>query len=114
MKNVLIVDDEIAVLSLLKHSLIKYRSEFKVLTAKNGNEAKSILSKKPVSLLVTDIIMPDITGFELLEYVKKKYPATLCYVMTAYNTTEIKKRSHIMLLNFLKNLFQSANLVLKY
>jgi len=71
MKNVLIVDDEIALLKLFEHSLIKYRSEFKVLTAKNVNEAKYILSKKPVSLLITDIIMPNITGFELLEYVKK-------------------------------------------
>ena len=105
MKNVLIADDDPVFSSLLERSLEKYHSEFKVLTAKNGEEAIDILSKVPVSLLITDIIMPKLAGLELLAYVNEFHSATLCITMTAYATPNIKKQIYKDILKFLNKPF---------
>ena len=91
MDKVLIVDDDLEFLNILKKDLEKYDAQFEVLTAPDGAEAIEVLRKEPVSVLVTDLVMPNVDGLELLGHMIKNHPTTLCIVMTESGSPQIKK-----------------------
>ena len=64
-KTILVVDDEMTVRDFLQRILEK--SGYGVVTAVNGLEALDKISKLDVSLVLLDIVMPDLGGFEVLE-----------------------------------------------
>ena len=64
-KTILVVDDEITVRDFLQRILEK--SGYGVVTAVNGLEALDKISKLDVSLVLLDIVMPDLGGFDVLE-----------------------------------------------
>ena len=92
MKNVLIVDDEKPFLLSLTEGLSLYRTEFSVLTAENGKKAVAVLKANPIDLVVTDLKMPVMDGFELLAYMSKNHPKVPVMVMTAFGNPEIEER----------------------
>jgi len=92
MKKVLIADDEKSFLLSLRDGLKKHGDQFSVLTAENGQKAVEILKKTPIDLLITDLKMPEMDGFELLAWVSQKKPAMPVVVMTAFGTPEIESR----------------------
>lgn len=91
-KNVLIVDDEKPFLLSLTDGLAAYAKDFKVVTALDGKEAVKILDSTGVDLVVTDLRMPRMDGFELLAHMSGQYPDIPVIVMTAYGTPEIEER----------------------
>jgi DNA-binding response OmpR family regulator len=91
-KRVLIVDDEKSFLLSLKDGLSIHSEIFQVLTAENGREAVSVLRALPVDLLVTDLKMPEMDGFELLAWVSRHQPQLPVIVLTAFGTPEIEAR----------------------
>ncbi len=92
MKNVLIADDERPFLLSLKDGLKEHADNFNVTTAENGAEAVSILQHQSIDLLVTDLKMPTMDGFELLAHLSRHYPTVPVIVMTAFGTQEIEER----------------------
>jgi two-component system response regulator SaeR len=62
--DVLIVDDDFEIASLMTHFLT--RSGYTVETAFDGRAALRVLRRRPVSVVVTDILMPGMDGFELI------------------------------------------------
>jgi len=92
MKKVLIAEDDAVFLNHLISELGKHSDRFEVMTAKDGKEAIQILNKTQISLLITDIKMPRIDGLDLLAYVNENFPFIPCFVMTAYETPELRKR----------------------
>jgi DNA-binding NtrC family response regulator len=92
MKNVLIVDDENSFLLSLLQGLDAYAADFNTLTAANGKAAIDVLSATRISLVVTDLKMPEMDGFGLLAYMSKMHPDIPVIVMSAYCTPEIKIR----------------------
>ncbi len=84
MKKILIVDDEPAVLFALSEALADRRRGVKVATAANGNEAVAILESEKVDLVVTDLRMPEMDGFELMAWLRRTFPQLPVIVMTAY------------------------------
>lgn len=92
MKRVLIVDDEKSFLLSLIDGLSVHRDKFQVVTAENGREAVSVLQALPVDLLVTDLKMPEMDGFELLAWVSREQKNLPVIVMTAFGTAEIEAR----------------------
>lgn len=84
MKKVLIVDDEPAVLFALSEALADRRRGLKVATAANGQEALAILESEKVDLVVTDLRMPEMDGFELLACLRRGFPHLPVIVMTAF------------------------------
>ncbi|MDA8139132.1 MAG: response regulator [Desulfobacteraceae bacterium] len=90
MKYVLIVDDEEQLLLTMQAGFEPYRERFQVLTARNGREATALLSSTRINLLVTDIKMPEMDGFELLAFVKNNFPEIPAIVMTAFATPEME------------------------
>lgn len=84
MKKILIVDDEPAVLFALSEALADRRRGVKVATAANGSEAVAILESEKVDLVVTDLRMPEMDGFELMAWLRRSFPHLPVIVMTAY------------------------------
>lgn len=68
MKKILIVDDEPSIVMSLEYLL--RRKKFDVLIARNGTEALETLGKDQPELILLDIMMPDVDGYEICEFVK--------------------------------------------
>ena len=73
-KTILAVDDERMVLQVWKRALLGIPG-VSVLTAGDGEEAKEVLNQEPVDLVVTDLLMPRMSGYELLIYLYERHPA---------------------------------------
>lgn len=91
MKHVLLVDDEKSFLLSLSEGLAPFQSDFTVYLAANGLEAMGVLSQHKIDLVVTDLKMPQMDGFELLAQLVRQYPATPAIVMTAFGTRELEE-----------------------
>ncbi len=92
MKNVLIADDEKSFLLSLQDGFKVHEDRFTVLTAENGQEAVTILENHKVDLLITDLEMPLMNGFELLAWTSRELPQLPIIVMTAFGTPEIESQ----------------------
>lgn len=92
MKQVLIVDDETRLLQSIEAGLKSYAGEFSVITACNGKEADQYLQREAIDLVVTDLRMPEMDGFELLAHLSTAFPFMPTIVMTAFATAEIEER----------------------
>ncbi|MBU2490233.1 MAG: response regulator [Proteobacteria bacterium] len=92
MKNILLVDDERSLLLSMAEGLEAYVREFKVHTAMNGREALEIFDSHPVDLVVTDLRMPEMEGFELLDWMRERHPEVPAIVLSAFVTPRIKDK----------------------
>ncbi len=92
-KRVLIVDDEESVTFSLYQSFILAQSEFEVVTASSGEEALQKTSNGRFDLVITDIFMPGISGFELIKRIKEQHPDTTFFVITAYGSEDYRKKA---------------------
>ncbi len=91
-KNVLIVDDDRILRHLIKKKFQTHSAVFSTLLAANGLEAVQILKDNPVSIVVTDLHMPQMDGFSLLALMSENYPDIPVIVLTAYSTPQSKQR----------------------
>ena len=92
MKKVLITDDEKSFLLSLQDGLRIHAEKFSIVTAENGREAVKLLQESSFDLLITDLEMPEMNGFELLAWVSRHVPQLPIIVMTAFGTPEIESR----------------------
>lgn len=83
--SVLIVDDEQMMRNLLEKILA--REGYKIHTVENGVAALEYLKDHHVDMIISDMKMPRMDGFELLGIVKKEYPHVGVIIMTAYGDT---------------------------
>ncbi len=72
MNTILIVEDDESYRSLLLYALEE--EQHKVFVAPGGLEAKNILQELKPDLIITDIIMEDMNGFEVMIHAKKQNP----------------------------------------
>ena len=70
MQKILIVDDEPNILLTLEYTFKK--TGYEVFIARDGNEALEILQNHVPSLVILDIMMPKVDGFEVLDYIKRE------------------------------------------
>ncbi|MBK9070940.1 MAG: sigma-54-dependent Fis family transcriptional regulator [Myxococcales bacterium] len=83
---VLIVDDEPSIVDSLDRTL--RREGFTVVTAPHAQRALEILRTQPIAVVISDLMMPGMTGLELLRASKAIAPQTEFVVMTAFGTVE--------------------------
>lgn len=81
---ILVVDDESEMRSALSHALT--RGGFTVESAASGTDALVKIKKDPISLVITDIKMPEMSGMDVLGAVKKISPQIPVIVITAYGS----------------------------
>lgn len=90
MNKILIIEDDLNHLELYKSFLLQ--SQFKVVTAQNGKEALEILDKQAVDLIITDIMMPEMDGYEFSGLLREAGDETPILMITAKDTFEDKKK----------------------
>jgi CheY-like chemotaxis protein len=93
LKRVLIVDDEEDLTWTLSKKLSKDRAKFDVMCVNSGRQAIEVLNQVPFDLVVTDVRMPEVSGLELLQQVKRLYPDTRVIIMTAYGSADIRDQA---------------------
>ena len=87
--KILIVDDSKVILRMME----KYLSDqgYSVVTADSAVKAARILQKNDFLLIITDISMPNVSGLDLLLWIKNNKPESRVVVMTAFSSEEMKK-----------------------
>ena len=89
-KNVLLVDDDHEMLIALQEGFQVYKDSFSILLASDGLKASESLKKNLISLVVTDLKMPGMDGFELLAHIMELYPDIPVIIITGYSTPEME------------------------
>jgi two-component system NtrC family response regulator len=84
--SILIVDDEEAQRNILKGYLEK--KGYKIYSASSGSEGIKAVQNYMIDIVLSDYKMPDKTGLEVLEQVKKINPEISFVILTAYGTIE--------------------------
>ena len=80
--RILIVDDEPSICTLIDRRLT--REGYSCVTANNGKEALELFLKKPFSLILSDLRMPEMDGIELLKTIRALSPKMMMVVITGY------------------------------
>jgi len=78
----LVVDDEVEILKAIQR---QFRRKYRVLSANNASLALETLAQENVQVIISDQRMPEITGTQLLEKVKNKYPDAVRIILTGYS-----------------------------
>ena len=84
--RLLIVDDEQSIRKLC--ATVGSALGFTCLEAESGEAALSLLEEQPAHIVLTDMVMPNMSGLEFLEKVKKMLPRTEVAVMTGHGSVE--------------------------
>lgn len=87
--DILLVDDETPFVQGLAEGLKLYGDRINVVTAENGKKALEIMKTASFDLVITDLKMPVMDGFELLINVKRKHPRTRVMVMSMLSGPEV-------------------------
>jgi len=82
-RKILFVDDEEQILKSLRR--IFFKSAYNCFFASSGKEALVYLKEYNMDLIISDIRMPVMNGFELLEKVKKNYPNVIRMALSGYS-----------------------------
>lgn len=86
-KSILIVDDNPNMSSLLSEMLEVFDMES--VQADDGLDALSKLEEGSFSMVITDLRMPNMSGLELIQQVKAKYPKLPVVLISGYSVSEI-------------------------
>ncbi len=85
-RRILVVDDEPGFREILRACVEGRRCE--VETARDAAEAMALLEQRHYDLVVTDIVMPGLSGLNLLEKVRTMCPGTAVIITTGFGTVE--------------------------
>jgi DNA-binding response OmpR family regulator len=91
-KKILVVDDEPDIVKIIKDRLIT--EEFEVETAYDGQEAMEKYYKTSPDLIVLDIIMPKIDGYELCQMIKANPDKKSIPIVMLTAKTELKNKEN--------------------
>ncbi len=109
-QTILMVDDEDLLLTMGQTILSAYG--YRVLTANSGQKALDIISKsdQPIDLVITDLVMPNMSGRELVEHVRRVSPYTRIVCSSGYVRPTTEEQEHAV---YLQKPFTSQDLLLK-
>lgn len=80
-KSILVVEDESSIRKFIKINL--ERNGFNVLEAESGEEGVDIARKEKIDIVVLDIMLPGIDGFQVCEILRKEFPSLGIIMLTA-------------------------------
>lgn len=83
-KSILLVDDEIVILDSLSRELKTEPLNLEIHVANSGEEAIERINTLSFDLVVTDLFMPGLDGFQVLKAVKRKDPQAMVIILTGY------------------------------
>jgi CheY-like chemotaxis protein len=82
--NVLVVDDEQVVLDSIRKLLRK--ENCRIRTALSAQEGLDILKEEPIDIVLTDLMMPEIDGLEMMKMIREDHPRMPVIMITGYAT----------------------------
>lgn len=85
-ENILIVDDDTNILELIQRHL--HSMDYHTFKAVSVKEAVAILRDTEIDLLITDLKMPDVDGFQLIKFASEHYPDMPKLVVTGYPSVQ--------------------------
>ena len=93
MKNIsiLIVDDSESFRDLITEFLNQQSEVGEVNTASSGKEAIDLLEKFTPNVVLMDIVMPEMNGFEASEHIRKKMPAVPIIILSGNEVTDSRE-----------------------
>ncbi len=93
--TILVVDDDLGVCYSLRDLLLEEGCEVEVAT--NGLDALKVLARRQVDIVLSDVVMPDLDGYDLYMEVRERYRQTPVILMTAYfyDKDHVIKRSRL-------------------
>src|SRR5512144_749429 len=84
--KILVIDDDISFRRVMEYNLQEEGHE--VLTAANGEEGLALFDDRQPSLVITDLKMPGMNGFQVLKAGRERSPAALVIIITAFGAVE--------------------------
>ena len=89
-KRILIVDDDKDILQMLEYGLKKLGPDYEIYTAIDIFSAINEIEKTRFDLILTDYMMPGLTGVDLARAARRMSPDTQVVLMTAYGTNKLR------------------------
>jgi CheY-like chemotaxis protein len=83
--NILIVDDNQPFLNLIKKIFDKFKDKYSIIATNSGSNAIELLKNQLISIVITDLQMPNMDGYTLLDKIKNSYPDIPVIVITAFD-----------------------------
>jgi signal transduction histidine kinase len=109
--RILVIDDELGLREGCRRALRRHGYEVDV--AATGREGLSNVQETSPSLVLVDVMMPDISGIELLQTIHQHNPDIVCIIITGYATVELAVAAmKLGAYDFIAKPFSDDNLVL--
>lgn len=93
MVTILVVEDEPAVRMLTR---AKLKNKYRILEAENGEKALEVMEREHCDLIIADIMMPKMDGYELVEELRAIKDMTPVIFLTAMNTFAHKRKGYAL------------------
>ena len=93
MFDILIVEDDYDVCQLFKHVLLQ--NGYNVATASDGKEALQLMETEHFDLMISDVMMPEINGYELVRMIRKSNEEMPVLMITAKGTFDDMQESFL-------------------
>ena len=109
-KRILVVDDDGPILRLV--ATVLRRENYEVDTAGGGREALSKIELTPYDVIVLDLMMPDVTGYDVLKSLYARVPQVKCVViLSAASSFELATSTNPNVFITLRKPFEIAALI---
>lgn len=95
-QRILILDDEQDILEIYQEILARLPSQPDIQTVDNGAQAIAMLDAQHFNLMLLDLRMPQMDGFQVLAIVRRKFPSLRVVVMTAVEDEQFRARAYAM------------------
>ncbi len=108
--SILIVDDEEGIRNALRRALRK--EPYKIFLASSGSEAIDVLAEEDIDMILSDHLMPGMTGMELLKIARNRWPDVMRLMLTGHADlqTAISAINHGEIYRFLTKPWDDAEL----
>jgi two-component system response regulator YesN len=83
--DILIVDDESSIRKGIERTLRSSFPQYRIHLAANAEQAMALLRTQPMNIVFTDILMPGMTGLQLMNISRNRYPGVKWVVISAYS-----------------------------
>lgn len=94
MYSLIIIDDEEFITTSLSKYITKYHPSFLVKgTFTDAERALAFLQENPVDIMITDILMPNMDGLELIKRVRKLLPEVIILIISSYSEFEYAQKA---------------------
>ena len=109
--NVLILDDEIRITEKIKNFLMK--QNFATYCANHPNDAFQIMQENRIDILISDVLLPQMNGIDVLQKTKKEFPDTEVIMISGHSDIDtVIKAIRIGAIDFIRKPFRFADVQL--